>query len=76
MNLINKCQCCGKDNGWALLDPEYADVCGECEADTSNPIGFFEGRYQLMATCGCGAKGPVNYEKDQYYCGKGPSCCP
>lgn len=76
MSLVKVCECCGKDNAWALINPEYSEVCGECESDQSNAVGFFEGKYRLMATCVCGKKGPVNFDKDQYYCGGSPGCCP
>lgn len=71
------CEGCGDPNGWMLLHPKYAYVCGVCEEN--GDAEFCEGADVLrrVVKCrGCENYGPINYEGDQRYCGGSPWCCP
>lgn len=75
------CEVCWETNVWFLFDPRYEYVCKPC-VEVGDDVGFDEesGHYRRVERCpGCGATGLVNFGRDDrqvYYCGGSPSCCP
>ena len=79
MNKPALCECCGLINVGALLDARLEFCCYDCVEEGAAALCDNTGVYRMEMKCGCGRRGPVNYDDGSYqgyYCGGSERCIP
>lgn len=71
--MLPTCENCGKENPFAVMDPQAAYCCQDCIEDRANvSLDPEHNEYRKMAYCSCGKKGVPNtgsyYDCGYYLC--------
>ena len=43
---MTQCECCGIENGWGLMNPDFEFVCQPCAEGGKQQVMFIDGRYR------------------------------